>query len=95
MIIVSGWLHVEPKQRQAYLDSCRPIIEAARAAPGCMAFHLSADPLEVGRINVFEQWQTTSDVERFRQDGPDTELVTAIVAASVDQHEIASTTPLT
>jgi quinol monooxygenase YgiN len=95
MIIVSGWLQVQPKQRQAYLDSCRPSIEAARRAPGCMAFYLAGDPLELDRINVFEQWQTTSDVEEFRHDGPDTELQIAIVAASVDQHEIASTTPLT
>jgi quinol monooxygenase YgiN len=47
MIIVSGWLQVEPQQIQAYLDSCRPIIEAARAAPGCIGFYLSADPLEL------------------------------------------------
>lgn len=95
MIIVSGWLQVEPQQRQAYLDSCRPVIEAARAARGCMAFHLAADPLEHDRINVFEQWRTASDVQEFRQDGPDTELQAAILGASVHQHEIASTTPLT
>ena len=95
MIIVSGWLQVEPEQRQACLDSCRPVIEAARAAPGCMAFYLTADPLEHDRINVFEQWTTSSDVESFRQDGPDTELQAAILGASVHQHEIASTTPLT
>lgn len=95
MIIVSGWLQVEPHQREAYLDSCRPIIEAARAAPGCIGFHLAADPLEHDRINVYEQWQTASDVEEFRQDGPDTELQAAILAASVHQHEIASTKSLT
>lgn len=95
MIIVSGWLQVEPQQRQVILDVCRPTIEAARAAPGCIAFHLSADPLEPDRINVFEQWQSVSDVERFRQDGPDTELQAAILDATVHQHEIASSVLLT
>lgn len=95
MIIVSGWLQVEPQQRQAYLDSCRPVIEAARAAPGCAAFCLSADPLEHDRINIFEQWHTASDVDEFRQGGPDLQLQNAIVAASVHQHDIASTTSLT
>ena len=95
MIIVSGWIQVEPEQRQAYLDTCRPIIEAARAAPGSLGFHLSADPIEPDRINVFEQWQTAGDVESFRQDGPDADLQAVILGASVHQHEIASTTPLT
>ena len=95
MIIVSGWLQLEPEQRQPYLDSCRPVIEAARAAPGCMAFYLAADPLLHDRINVFEQWQTAGDVEDFRQGGPDAELQATILAASVDQHEITSTTSLT
>ena len=95
MIIVSGWLQIEPRKRQAYLDSCRSIIEAARAAPGCTAFYLSADPLEHDRVNVFEQWHTASDLEEFRQGGPGTQLQAAILTASVHQHEIASTTSLT
>ena len=95
MIIVSGWLQVEPHQREAYLDSCRRIIESARAAPGCIGFYLAADPLEHDRINVYEHWQTASDVEEFREGGPDTEPQAAVLAASVHQHEIASTTSLT
>lgn len=95
MIIVSGWLNVEPHQRDAYLESCRPIIEAARSTPGCLDFHLSPDPLEPDRVNVFEQWQDAEAVERFRDGGPDTDLQAAILAATVHQHEIASTTSLT
>lgn len=94
MIIVSGWLQVEPEKGHAYLDACRPVIEAARQAPGCLAFNLSIDPIEPDRINIFEQWQTEGDVESFRQGGPDADLQTVIVDASVHQHEIASTTPL-
>ncbi len=46
MIIVAGWLRVDQQQRQEYLDACRPVIEAARRAPGCLDFYLTADPLE-------------------------------------------------
>ena len=95
MIIVSGWMRVAPDQRQAYLAGCVPVIEAARRAPGCIDFHLSADPLDDERINVFEQWAAVDDVERFRGSGPSDEQATAIVAAQVDQHEVASTTHLT
>ena len=95
MIIVSGWLETDPEQRAAYLAACLPIIEAARAAPGCVDFHLTPDPIEPARINVFEQWEGAEAVDRFRQSGPEADLQAAIIAASVQQHEIASTISLT
>ena len=96
MIIVSGWLRVLPEQRQAYLDGCRPVVEAARAAPGCVEFHLGADPLDPERIIVFEQWTSAADVEAFRAGGgPQPAHLDDVVDAHVEQHEVARTTGLT
>lgn len=95
MIIVSGWLRVNEGQRQRYLDGCRPVIEAARSAPGCLDFHLSADPLEDDRINIFESWEDVESVERFRDSGPSDEQQSAIVGAQVHQHHVARSMPLT
>lgn len=95
MIIVSGWLRVRAGQRQQYLDACRPAIEAARRAPGCVDFHLSADPLEDDRVNVFESWQDVESVERFRGSGPSDDQQAAIVGAQVHQHQVASSMLLT
>ena len=92
MIIVSGTLHVNDRDR--YLESCDEVIRLARAAPGCVDFHLSADRLEPDRINVFEQWDTVADVEAFRGSGPGDDQSAAIRDAAVDEHEIASTTRL-
>ena len=94
MIIVAGWLRVNAEGRDDYLAACRPVIEAARAAPGCLDFHLAPDPLEPERINVFEQWESAADVEAFRGAGPDAGQQSAIVDAHVEQHEIAATIPL-
>ena len=94
MIIVSGWLRVRPEERQAYLDGCLAVVEAARSAPGCFDFHLSADPIEADRINVFEQWESVEHVEQFRGSGPSDDQAAAITGAHVEQHEIASTTAL-
>jgi quinol monooxygenase YgiN len=96
VIIVSGWLHVLPEQRQEYLDGCVPVIEAARAAPGCIDFHLGADPLNPERIVVFEQWTSAECVEAFRTgDGPQPQHLDAVVDAHVEQHEVASSIGLT
>jgi quinol monooxygenase YgiN len=95
VIIVAGFLRVEADQRASYLAGCVDVIRAARAAPGCIDFHLSPDPLEPGRINVYEQWASAEDVERFRGSGPADDQQAAILDATVVQHLIASSTSLT
>lgn len=94
MIVVSGRLYVDAAQRHAYLEECREVARLAREAPGCVDFHLSADPLEADRINIFEQWESVADVETFRGSGPSSEQQVAIRSAEVWQHEIASSTRL-
>ncbi|MDK1474361.1 antibiotic biosynthesis monooxygenase family protein [Streptomyces sp. 549] len=71
MIIVSGSLHVEPAARDAYVDGCRGIVEQARAAPGCLDFVLAADPLDPGRVNVYEKWESDEALARFRSSDPE------------------------
>lgn len=94
MIIVSGQLHVDEADRTAYLLGCREVIVAARQAAGCVDFHLAADPIEPGRINIYEQWESIAAVEAFRGSGPSSEQTAAIRDARVFQHEVASSTNL-
>ena len=95
MIIVSGWIRVSASDRAAYLDSCREVVEAARMAPGCLDFAISADLVDAERINVVEQWASVEDVERFRGSGPSDDQQAAVLGAQVVQHEISASTPLT
>jgi quinol monooxygenase YgiN len=71
MIIVAGALIVDPHERSAYLRGCAAVVEAARRAPGCLDFALSADLVDAGRVNVFERWESDEDLARFRGSGPD------------------------
>jgi quinol monooxygenase YgiN len=95
VIIVSGFLRVLPDQRLAYLSSSLDVIRAARSATGCLDFHLAADPIEVDRINIFEQWESVESVEAFRGSGPSDEQQASIVEARVSQHEILGSISLT
>lgn len=88
MVIVAGYLLVPAARRAEYLKACTDVVRAARSAPGCLDFALSADPLEDGRINVFERWQDAASVERFRGSGPDDGLSDLILGAEVLQHEV-------
>lgn len=90
MIIVSGRLYVDPADRDAYLNGCREVIEQARRSPGCLDFALTADPIEPGRINVYERWESDELLERFRGTGPEPEQAATIRHAQVAKYRIAA-----
>jgi quinol monooxygenase YgiN len=95
VIIVSGWLRTADADRDRYLRACEGVIVAARKAEGCIDFSLAPDPIESGRINVYECWASIEAAERFRGSGPDDQLGSMLVGADVQQHEIASSRSLT
>jgi quinol monooxygenase YgiN len=90
-IIVSGSLHVDPAQRDAYLEARVPILAHARQAPGCLAFSLSADLLDAGCINVYERWRSREDLLAYRAgDGPEQDDSIALTGADVELHHISA-----
>jgi quinol monooxygenase YgiN len=91
LIIVSGKLYVDPTARGEYLAACSDVIGQARTAPGCLDFVLSADPIEPDRINVYEQWESDADLDRFRGAGPAPEQTAQIRDARVMKYRVSST----
>ncbi|MEO3976118.1 antibiotic biosynthesis monooxygenase [Streptomyces sp. CAU 1734] len=90
MIIIAGKLCVEAADRGAYLAGCEQVVEAARAAPGCLDFALSADPVRPDRINVYERWESDEDLERFRGAGPEPGPAARILEAEVSKYRISA-----
>jgi quinol monooxygenase YgiN len=90
VIIVAGTLYVDPSAREAYLADCQDLIRQARDTEGCLDFYLVADPLEAGRINVFERWESVAAVEAFRGSGPSGPQQELIRSAAVSEYEIAT-----
>ena len=70
MVIVAGHITVEPQQRESYLAGCVSVVERARGAAGCLDFAITADPIDPGRVNVFERWESQEAVKTFRRRGP-------------------------
>ncbi|PRX99489.1 putative quinol monooxygenase [Allonocardiopsis opalescens] len=95
MVIVAGHIMVEPHQRESYLAGCVGVVEQARRAPGCLDFAIGADPLDPGRVNIFERWETQAAVEDFRGSGPSGEQTAAVLAATVAEYDIAGSRDLT
>lgn len=88
MIIIAGRLHVAPADRDRYLHATEEVARLARQAPGCHDFVQAADPIDAGRINVYERWESDADLARFRAaDGPE---LPPINSADVRRYRIAS-----
>jgi quinol monooxygenase YgiN len=94
MVIVAGHLAVQPAQRDAYLAGCEQVVRQARGAPGCLDFVISADPVDAGRVNVYERWESQGAVEAFRGSGPSDEQGAAILSASVAEYDVAGSRSL-
>ena len=88
MVIVAGYLVVDPQLRDDYLSGCVEVVRQARRAPGCLDFALSADAVDPGRVNIFERWHSQAAVDAFRGSGPSDEQGAAIQAASVAEYDV-------
>jgi quinol monooxygenase YgiN len=95
MVIVAGYLVVEPQQRDEYLAGCAAVVRQARRTPGCLDFAISADLLDPSRIGIFERWESRAAVHAFRGSGPTDEQQGSIVRASVSEYDVGAERRLT
>ena len=90
MLIIAGHLVVEPAGRDAYVAECGPIVEAARAADGCLDFSITADSVDPARIRIYELWESEGQLLAFRGAGPSSDQQAQILAADVKRYAISS-----
>ncbi|HEY3673539.1 MAG TPA: antibiotic biosynthesis monooxygenase family protein [Acidimicrobiia bacterium] len=90
VLIVAGHLVVDPTERDQYVSECVAVVEAARAAPGCLAFSVTADTVDPSRIQVYERWENEERMLDFRGSGPTDSQQAAIVDADVKRYDISS-----
>lgn len=90
MLIIAGHIVVAPTDRDAYVADCQAVVEAARAAPGCLDFSISADVVDPGRVVVYERWEDEDQMLAFRGSGPDGSQQATIVSADVKRYDVAS-----
>nr|WP_315204338.1 antibiotic biosynthesis monooxygenase family protein [uncultured Albidiferax sp.] len=93
MLIVSGYLLIQPGMRDQFLACCEPSIRLARNAPGCLDFAVSADTIEPDRANVYEAWVDAKSLAAFRESGSGDPSFAYIVGAEVARHEVSQSGP--
>jgi quinol monooxygenase YgiN len=56
MIIVGGTFEVDPEERERFLAGRHDLMRRSRAEPGCLEYSFCADPIDPGRVILFERW---------------------------------------
>ena len=67
MIIIAGYSLTEAADRDAAVAAFQPMVERARREGGCIDLHVSADPFDAERINVFERWPDRASLDAWRK----------------------------
>ena len=88
MIIVAGHLVVDSTDREAYLETCRAVVDAARTTKGCLDFAITADLQDAARVNVYERWSAREPLDSFRGAGVGDDQATMIRSASVAEYDV-------
>ena len=57
MLIVGGTFTVDPDRRDQYLADREEVMRSSRAEKGCLEYTFAADPVEPGRVILFERWE--------------------------------------
>jgi quinol monooxygenase YgiN len=61
-VIVAGNIDFEPEDVAVMLETARPHIEGAYTEKGCVHYIWTPDPHRPGRVQVFEEWETSEDL---------------------------------
>jgi quinol monooxygenase YgiN len=96
VIIVAGHFVVDPAQRDQFLDSRADVMRTSRAEAGCITYAFSPDPLDPGRVHLFERWESKAALadhlaalrQRPRAAGVE------VLESEVQQYEISATGPV-
>ena len=63
MVIVGGAFQVDPGERDAFVAERAEVMRRSRAEQGCIEYVMAADPLEPGRVVLFERWASQADLD--------------------------------
>jgi quinol monooxygenase YgiN len=63
-IVIAGWVDVDPSVRDALVAEMAPLQQSTRDhEPGCIAYVMSADPVEPGRVAIYECWESAATLD--------------------------------
>jgi quinol monooxygenase YgiN len=87
VIIVSGTFEVDPARRDEFLAERHERMRSSRAEAGCLEYTFSADPLDAGRVLLFERWATQAALDQHLA-GPPMDVHVAPLRSSILLYDV-------
>jgi quinol monooxygenase YgiN len=96
VVIVGGLFEVDPDQREEFLARRHELIRRSRAETGCLEYTFAADPIDPGRVVLFERWSSQADLDAHLAVPRPSESVDAPVArsSSIVVYDVSGERPL-
>lgn len=63
MVIVGGWFEVDPNERDAFVAGRVEGMRRSRTEQGCIEYVVAPDPVDPGRVVLFERWESQADLD--------------------------------
>ena len=82
-----------PEERDRYVELHKDLVRRARVAPGCRDVAITADPLEPGRVNVFELWESEEHLAAWREVANAPADAPPMLSDDVQKYQISSSGP--
>ena len=95
MIVVAGYIELDPAERKEFLAVREPSIRAVREETGCVEYSFAADATDPGIVRVFEIWETPEALDaHLAVRSMSSESRVAVHSRALLRYEIASVGPL-
>jgi quinol monooxygenase YgiN len=98
VVIVGGTFEVEPGLREQYVTERSELMRRSRAERGCLEYVFSADPLDPGRVVLFEVWESQDDLDAHaaatRAGTAPSPALTSATTSALTKYEVSGHSPL-
>lgn len=98
MVIVGGTFELDPELRDAFIESRSDMMRTSRGEAGCIEYTFAADPLDPGRVVLFEKWEDQAALDAHiaaqRAAPRPTEPGIKLISSSITIYTVASERPL-
>jgi quinol monooxygenase YgiN len=98
MVIVAGSFEIKPEDRDEFLAGRADSMRASRGEAGNLEYTMSADPVDPGRVVLFERWEDQASLDAhlaaMGNQPPPTGRAVAPTSASIAIYDVAGVRPL-
>lgn len=98
MVIVGGSFEIKADERDEFLAGRLEGMRASRSEPGCLEYTMSADPIDPGRVVLFERWADQASLDAhlaaMGSAPPPTGRAVAPTSATITIYDVAGERPL-